>query len=157
MDYYERRERESGNIQRICWYSIVGVVVLVCLMLMSSLFSGCKTITKTEVVEKVRIDTLKETIWQKDSVWIHDSIYIHQKGDTVLVEKWHTKWMERLLTDTVYQSKIDSIPYPVTVTEYVERKLNWWQELRMHLGEIMLMLLLAAVIYGVFRIWNKFR
>ena len=126
MDYYERRERESGNIQRICWYSIVGVVVLVCLMLMSSLFSGCKTITKTEVVEKVRIDTLKETIWQKDSVWIHDSIYIHQKGDTVLVEKWHTKYIERQVHDTCFVTKTDSVavPYPVKEKLTIKDKFN---------------------------------
>lgn len=155
MNYYERKERESGNIQRLCWYSIVCMVVLVILMLFASLFSGCKTITKTEVIEKVRIDTLRETKWQKDSVWLHDSVYIHQKNDTLLIEKWHTKWRDRLLTDTVYRSKIDSIPYPVVVTEWKERELTAWQQFKMHLGEIMLMLLIAAVIYGAYRIKKR--
>lgn len=155
MNYYERKERESGNIQRLCWYSIVCMVVLVILMLFASLFSGCKTITKTEVIEKVRIDTLMETKWQKDSIWLHDSVYIHQKNDTLLIEKWHTKWRDRLLIDTVYRSKIDSIPYPVIQTEYKERELNWWQKLRMYLGDMMLLFVIAAIIYGIWRIKKR--
>ena len=45
-----------------------------------------------------------------------------EKGDTIRIERWHTKFVEREVHDTTYVSKIDSVPAPYPVTEYVERK-----------------------------------
>lgn len=79
---------------------------------------------------------------------VHDSIHITEKGDTVRIERWHTQYRDRWHTDTIYQSKRDSIPYPVEVTKEVPAKLTWWQQTRLHLANIVLWLLvLLAIIY----------
>jgi hypothetical protein len=92
------------------------------------LLTGCTT-TKYVPIETVRIDTLKVTKYERDSIYIHDSTIVREKGDTMLIEKWHTRWRDRWLHDTVYQSRVDSIPKPYPVTEYVERKrskIDWF-------------------------------
>jgi hypothetical protein len=92
------------------------------------LLTGCTT-TKYVPIETVRTDTLKVTKYERDSIYIHDSTIVREKGDTMLIEKWHTRWRDRWLHDTVYQSRVDSIPKPYPVTEYVERKrskLDWF-------------------------------
>jgi hypothetical protein len=92
------------------------------------LLTGCTT-TKYVPIETVRTDTMKVTKYERDSIYIHDSTIVREKGDTMLIEKWHTRWRDRWMHDTVYQSRVDSIPKPYPVTEYVERKrskLDWF-------------------------------
>jgi hypothetical protein len=92
------------------------------------LLTGCTT-TKYVPIETVRIDTMKVTKYERDSIYIHDSTIVREKGDTMLIEKWHTRWRDRWMHDTVYQSRVDSVPKPYPVTEYVERKrskLDWF-------------------------------
>ena len=119
------------------------------------LLSACKT---TYVpVETVRTDTVRITQQQYDSIYVHDSIYQKEKGDTLLIERWHTKYKEKLVHDTIYQHRIDSVPQPYPVPEYIEKKLNWWQRLRLHLGNIMLALISAAILYGIAKLYMKFK
>ena len=116
-------------------------------LLICALFSSCTT-TKYVPVPEYHTDTLRITNHTRDSIYLHDSTYIREKGDTMLIERWHTQWRERIVRDTIYQSKRDSIPYPVEVTKEVPAKLTWWQQTRLHLANIMLYgLLIAAIIY----------
>ena len=112
------------------------LVILVALLLV-----GCKTKEKVVTVEKVRNDTTYITKHQRDSVWLHDSIHVTEKGDTIRIEKWHTKYIEKATHDTLYQHKTDSVPMPYPVEKLVERELSWWQQTRLHLANIMLWLL----------------
>lgn len=108
---------------------------------------GCKTKTVTVTVPKVRTDTLIITKSQRDSIWLHDSVYVSEKteNDTVFLEikKWHTKYVEKIVRDTTYIAKHDTIPmpYPVEVIKEVERELTWWQKVRMFAGSLMLAML----------------
>lgn len=54
-------------------------------------------------------------------------------------------------TDTVL--KIDSVPkpYPVEVTKEVKKPLTWWQQTRLHLANVMLILLGLYVIWKVIK------
>lgn len=112
------------------------------------LFSSCTT-TKVVTVEKVKIDTTYITNWQRDSVWLHDSTIVREKGDTVLVEKWHTKYKEKQVHDTLYKSRVDSIPVPYPVEKLVEKELTWWQQTRLHIANIILCLLGAAAVWWI--------
>ena len=112
------------------------LVILVALLLV-----GCKTKEKVVTVEKVRNDTTYIMKHQRDSVWLHDSIHVTEKGDTIRIEKWHTKYIEKATHDTLYQHKTDSVPVPYPVEKLVERELSWWQQTRLHLANIMLWLL----------------
>ena len=120
-------------------------------ILVALLFVGCKTKEKVVTVEKVRNDTTYITKHQRDSVWLHDSIHVTEKGDTIRIERWHTKYIEKATHDTLYQATHDTIPQPYPVEKLVERKLSWWQQTRMHLGEALLALAGIAVVLFVVR------
>ena len=112
------------------------IVILVALLM-----AGCKTKERVVTVEKVRTDTTYITKHQRDSVWLHDSIHVTEKGDTIRIERWHTKYVEKATHDTLYQATHDTIPQPYPVEKLVERELSWWQQTRLHLANIMLWLL----------------
>ena len=122
------------------------LVILVALLLV-----GCKTKERVVTVEKVRNDTTYITKHQRDSVWLHDSIHVTEKGDTIRIERWHTKYIEKATHDTLYQATHDTIPQPYPVEKIVERKLTWWQQTRIHLGEALLALAGIAVVVFVVR------
>ena len=110
-------------------------------ILVALLMAGCKTKERVVTVEKVRNDTTYITKHQRDSVWLHDSIHVTEKGDTIRIERWHTKYVEKATHDTLYQATHDTIPQPYPVEKLVERELSWWQQTRLHLANIMLWLL----------------
>ena len=122
------------------------LVILVALLLV-----GCKTKERVVTVEKVRNDTTYITKHQRDSVWLHDSIHVTEKGDTIRIERWHTKYIEKATHDTLYQATHDTIPQPYPVEKLVERELSWWQQTRMHLGEALLALAGIAVVVFVIK------
>jgi hypothetical protein len=123
------------------------IVLIIMALLLCAMFTGCTT-TKYVQVPVVHNDTTVITKHQRDSIWMHDSVLVSEKGDTVRIERWHTQYRDRIVRDTVYQSKRDSIPYPVEVVKEVPAKLTWWQQTRLHLANIVLWLLaLLAVIY----------
>ena len=98
--------------------TVIGVIIgiVLCAMLF-----GCTTTKYVPVIEH-RTDTVRITQQQRDSIYLHDSIRVSEKGDTVTIDRWHTKYIERTSHDTIYQATHDSIPVPYKVTEYVERK-----------------------------------
>jgi hypothetical protein len=89
------------------------------------------------------------TKYERDSIYIHDSTIVREKGDTMLIEKWHTRWRDRWMHDTVYQSRVDSVPKPYPVEKRVPAELTWWQQTRLHLANILLYALLA---FGVIKL-----
>ena len=103
-------------MKRFTLFFFVMVVVLCCI-------SSCTTTKYVPVVE-YHTDTLIQKMTQRDSIYLHDSTIVREKGDTVLIERWHTRYRDREVHDTVYQSRIDSVPAPYPVTEYVERKMS---------------------------------
>jgi hypothetical protein len=102
------------------------VLISICLALAALWFLCSCTTTKVVTVEKVKTDTTYITKQQRDSIWLHDSIFVsqQQRGDTILLTttKWHTKYIEREVHDTLYQSKCDSIPIPYEVIKEVPRQ-----------------------------------
>ena len=122
----------------------------ICVLLMIALWLTSCTTTKVVTVEKVKTDTTYITKQQRDSIWLHDSIHVTERGDTVRIERWHTKWRDRLRVDTIYRAKTDSIPVPYWKIKEVPAPLSWWQRVRLWLGNVVLLVLLAvAVYYGV--------
>lgn len=118
------------------------ILLLVALVMMS----GCKT--KSVVVEKVHTDTCYITRLQRDSIRLHDSIYVKEyaKAESVFVEieRWHTAYRDRVSHDTVYVSRVDSIPVPYEVEKEVNH-LYWWQKVLMWAGIACFSLLLVRV------------
>jgi hypothetical protein len=144
-DYDEER---GEHAYKGCFWSMV--LALATFLIVSVILLTSCTTTKVVEVERVKTDTTYITKWQRDSVWLHDSIHVTERGDTVRIERWHTKWRDRLRVDTIYRATHDTIPQPYEVVKEVPAELSWWQRVRLWLGNVVLLALLAvAVYYGV--------
>lgn len=130
------------------------------LILSAMLLIGCKTRERVVMVETTRTDTTYITKHQRDSIWLHDSIYVSEKqrGDTIFVEsrKWLTKYVEKEVHDTVYQSKVDSVPVPYPVPQYIENELTWWQRTKMKAGVAFICILCGAALFGLYKLLKRF-
>ena len=121
---------------------------LVFIMLAILMLSACKTTTKiVEVpVEVVKKEYIHDT--KIDSVYIRDSVDRWQKGDTLYITKWHTKFKYINKVDTIVNT--DSIPKIVPVEKKVEvNHIYWYQKLLMWLGGITIVLLIIVITYRV--------
>lgn len=147
-------ERLHLLIKRAVVHVLTLIVGMVIMLAMCALFGSC-TITKYVQVPEYHTDTLRQVTVRHDSVMVRDSIHVSEKGDTVRIERWHTQYRDRWHTDTLYQSKRDSIPYPVEVTKEVPSELTWWQQTRLHVGGIVLWLLLFAVAWYIGGLLHK--
>ena len=148
-------EKDDLEKKRIIFVHVVSFLFLVLFMvLFVLLLSACHT--NERVVEVVRTDTLIVQKVQRDSVYIekekHDSVFIHQRGDTVLIEKWHTewrdRWREREKHDTIYVSKRDTVKIKEVVTaptgKSLDTKRPWWERAMMTVGGWAIALLAVA-------------
>lgn len=100
---------------------------------------------------------MREVISRRDSVWLHDSVFVSERGDTIRIERWRTKYVERTVRDTMYRSRRDSVrvPVEVPVVREVERELTLWQKLRLWLGNIVIVCAGAAAVYAIVRLKLK--
>lgn len=103
---------------------LVGIAVLVAFIL-----CGCKSVHEVPVMhDTVYINNdVYRNIEKHDSIYVHDSVWMTIKGDTVIVDRWHTRYKERVevdtmrVHDTVYKAK----EVPVEVVK--EKKVPvWW-------------------------------
>ena len=150
---YDDSDRQRA-LKRVIKYLIIWLAFLIAI----SLLASCRQV-EYATVEKVRIDTTYITKWQRDSIWLHDSIHVKENGDTVMIERWHTQWRDRLRVDTIYQATHDTIPqpYPIETVKLVEKDLNWWQRLRLWIGNIGLLGILGVIgFYGV-KLWRVYK
>lgn len=117
----------------------------ICVLMMIALWLTSCTTTRVVTVEKVKTDTTYITKQQRDSIWLHDSICVSEKGDTIRIEKWHTKYIEREVHDTLYRAKTDSIPVPYEVIKEVPRKSTWFERIMFCTGIISILCLILFV------------
>ena len=115
-----------------------------------AVLTGCKTVEYVPVtVVEHKTDSIYFTQVQRDSIWMHDSIMVSEKGDTVRIEKWHTKYIEKQVHDTTYVAKHDSIPVPYEVVKEVPAKLSKTEKGLMWFG---LLSFIGSVIWIAFKI-----
>lgn len=107
------------------------------MILMAVAVTGCKTTTYVPVVEH-HTDTLRLVQHHRDSIYLHDSTFVREyiQGDTVRIvtEMWHTKFRDRLKTDTLYRSRTDSVPVPYSVVKEVKKPLTMIEKALMGTG-----------------------
>lgn len=118
-----------------------------CLLLVCS----CKT--KYVPVETVKIDTIYINKLQRDSIYMYDSVFVKDKGDTVFVEKYKYLYRDKLVRDTLYINRTDSIqtPYPV------EKELTKWQQFRMDFGVWAIGIVIITILVVVGRMVYKLK
>lgn len=115
---------------------IFGVVIAV-------LISMCSC-TRTVYVPQTTVqrDSIYITQYKRDSIYMRDSIFQWLKADTMYIEKWHTKYVERLSTDTLYIEKNDTIREAYAV----EKPLTYIQKAWIKLGKLSVGFLFTTLI-----------
>ena len=149
-DYWRHQDYDPYNgmndeerLKAGCWQMVVFIAAVAISMIVCSFFTSCKSVEYVPVIEH-HTDTLIQTKVQYDSIYINDSTVITEKGDTVKIEKWHTKYVEKQVHDTLYISKNDTVPQPYPVIKEVPAELSWWQQTRLHIANILLWALLIV-------------
>lgn len=122
-------------INKVSW--CITLAPFMCLLLVCS----CRTV-KYVPVETIKVDTTYINKLQRDSIYMLDSVYVKEKGDTVLIEKYKYLYRDKLVRDTMYISKADSIqvPYPV------EKELTRWQQFRMNFGGLAVCIVVISIL-----------
>ena len=118
---------------------IILFILIACLCLV-----GCK---KIEYVYVPKVQTLtRDSIVTKLQ---HDSIYIKvtekQKNDTIYRDSIVYNFVFR--NDTIRINHTDSIPYPVGVPKYIEKKLNGYQRTMISLGWVLILAVVGFIGY----------
>lgn len=138
---------KKGCIGVLVWM----LLIFICGIILIA-FGSCRSIKYVPIETTIKHDSVYITQHQKDSIYIHDSIYQKEKGDTLIIEKWHTKYIEKQVRDTLIQIERDTIPQPYPFEVEVPAQLSWWQKTRMHIGEISLVALLVLLGSWIVRI-----
>ena len=61
-------------------------------------------------VESVVRDSVYDSRVRVDTVISRDSVYLSERGDTVVKEVWRWRVRSRLRVDTVFRTKMDTVP-----------------------------------------------
>lgn len=142
--------KRNGCVGVLLWMLIILLAGFVLIGL-----GACRSVRYIPI-ESVRHDSVVTILHHRDSVYQHDSVYIKEKADTVLIERWHTRWRDRVSHDTLYMSKTDTIMIPVPV----ERKLTKAERTYITIGKwsvgVVTGLVLAAICFIFFRRRWKF-
>ena len=128
--------------------AVLTILVFVCIL------SGCRS---TKVIPEERIILKTDTLWRtevrKDSVYIENTDTFLIKGDTVREIRWRTRYVTKMLTDTLSKTKTDSIV--LTRRVEVEKSLTRWQKVKMKVGGYSLFTVLLALLAGGIYIVRK--
>ena len=123
------------------------IAIAVCIII-GALCSGCTTTKLVPVIEH-QTDTIFLTKYQRDSIWLHDSVLVQTNGDTLIIDRWHTKYVEKQIRDTTYIATHDTIPQPYPVNQYVEKPLSKIQKTLIGIGIFALM---GIIIFAVWKL-----
>mgnify|MGYP006902869285 CR=1 FL=1 len=149
----EKRKISRSNALFFFGWAIAPLLLFAC--------AGGKSVENNynQATSEVMHDTLLHYIWSNDSVSRTDSVYHKDsvvyvyRNDSVMIDRWHTryikKWRNEVKTDTVrayiykYIANTDTIRQ--NKIEYKEvNRLTLWQQMRMGIGDI---LGVALIIY----------
>ena len=111
-------------------------------------FIGCRSARQaTQLIREVRTDTLYLSNVQYDSIFVFKDKLTDRTKDTVYIKDSILEYRYRLLRDTVYQTRVDSIPIirEVEVVREV-RHIPWYAKLLSWIGALALLFLLIRVL-----------
>ena len=108
---------------------------------------GCATSRQaTQVAVASAHDTVYFNKVMYDSIYIDSWHHTYQKADTVVVEKTKLEYRYKLLRDTVFRARIDSVPVVREVEVVREvRRVPWYAKVLSVLGVLLLIILLFKI------------
>ena len=117
------------------------------LLIIMYLFCDCRT--EYVPVKSMRYDSVMIEKLMRDSVFVRDSVYLQEKGDTIYKYKDRFVYVYKNRVDTFFAEKIREIEVPVPV----ERKLTWWERVKLNYAEWVIAVLVAIALVYAFRQW----
>ena len=122
------------------------------LFLISLLLLSCSPRVKVVEQERVRTEWRDRLRVERVSIYLHDSVLIERRGDTVFRDRWHIRTQRQSVRDTVYMSRVDSVPYTV----YIEKPPNAIQSF-INKATTSLLIILAIVAFFAlgFKLWIR--
>ena len=108
---------------------------------------GCRT--EYVPIESVRYDSVMIEKLMRDSVFVRDSVYLKEKGDTIYKYKDRFVYVYKNRVDTFFAEKIREIEVPVPV----ERKLTWWEVVKMEWLDRIFAALVIVALYWTIKEW----
>ena len=125
------------------------IIIFLILLVVACTLIGCATSRQaTQVAVASAHDTVYFNKVLYDSVYIDNWHHIFHRADTVVVEKTKLEYRYKLLRDTVFRARIDSVPVirEVEVVREV-RRVPWYAKVLSVLG----VLLLIIILFKIFR------
>ena len=110
---------------------------------------GCATSRPTsQVVEASLRDTVYVNKVLYDSVYIDNWYYTYHKADTVVVEKTKLEYRYKVLRDTVFRARIDSVPVVREVEVVREvRHVPWYAKVLSVVGGLFLIIIVFKIFF----------
>ena len=108
---------------------------------------GCRT--EYIPIESVRYDSVMIEKLMRDSVFVRDSVYLKEKGDTIYKYKDRFVYVYKNRVDTFFAEKIREKEVPVPV----ERKLSWWEVVKMEWLDRIFAALVIVALYWKIKEW----
>ena len=110
---------------------------------------GCATSRPTsQVVEASLRDTVYVNKVLYDSVYIDNWYYTYEKADTVVVEKTKLEYRYKVMRDTVFRARTDSVPVirEVEVVREV-RHVPWYAKVLSVVGGLFLIIIVFKIFF----------
>lgn len=125
---------------------VARLLIIAWVLMLAWLMSGCRT--QYVPVESVRTDSIFLSKTLRDSIYVKDSVWVKEVGDTIWVDKYRYVYKYVSLHDTIYIERRDSVqvPYPV------ERKLTFWEKIKIDVGNTCSLIIFAIIIYFFMRL-----
>ncbi len=124
------------------------IIIFLILLVVACTLIGCATSRQaTQVVESSLRDTIYLNKVVYDSIYIDNWHHTYLKADTVVVEKTKYEYRYKVLRDTVYKARIDSVPVirEVEVVREV-RHVPWYARALSMLGALFLILMIFKIL-----------
>ena len=141
------------NRIKLLWPYIATVLFWIVFLAFVFCFSSCKTKYVSVPEYHTEYITKTDSFTQRDSIFVKDSVYMWMQGDTIYKEKfsviYRDRWRDRYLCDTIIKTDSVRVPYPV------EKQLTKWQQIKLDIGEWVMVALALALIALVVIIVRK--
>ena len=117
-----------------------GIIILLLCALFLAVISSCSRVQYVPV-KSVRTDSVKILQQIRDSIYVHDSVFVKSQGDTVYINRYRYKYLDKVRIDTMYVINVDSVRVPFPV----ERKLSRWERVKQEVGSIAMGIVILAI------------
>ena len=116
------------------------------LFVLALLLVGC---TKYIPVTTIQKEIQYKDRYVRDSIYTSDTTRIYESGDTIYNDRIKYIYIYKELRDTIYYSRVDSIPYTIEVvkTKAVTPKWAWYT----------LVISVICIVFLFISIWKKIK